>query len=683
MCVRACYRPRRAPPPTPPSPSLFLTSPGPLTPQGIAFLVASGLLRSDPGEVAAFLKSGGALPDGRESGEPLNRRAVGEFLGAQGGRDEDARDFHRAMLRAYASRFPFAGRTFTQALRLFLSEFRLPGEAQMIDRLMAAFAEAFARENAGTFPSPDAAYVLAFACIMLNTDLHKGGVKHKMTAEQFAANLRSAAAGGGGGGGGAPAPPPPAHLLAEVYADIAAAPLALDADPSFLTFFSPVKQGWLLKRCTGPLPRWKRRFFLLADGVLYYFSSETDVAAGKPRLILPLDDTALQLVGSLGLRIVPRGAVGSGGGSSGGEGGGEARSAAAAAAAGRRASAGSPAKLAAAAAPAASAAAASPAGAVRFPGPLHSPRGSDDGGVGSGSGGGGGGGEAPSRRLALTLKTAKRTDDGTVRRGRYGDFELRAESARERDEWAAAVSAPRAAPRLRNGSRLKEVAEQRGVPAGSGGSGSAAGGAAGAAAGAAAPSAAAIAAAAIAAAAGAAAGEGAAPPPGDGVWRPQGSSQRPAAFPRPPSGAAAAAAAGAGGAASGPPSAPPTPRKPPPTPVLGAASPTPLYRPSASRENLLAVVTRLKGAESAEELNTSGAGGAASGEEEASSDEDVVDETAFKEEAVVTLTVRAPAAPPAGAAAASARPREGSSWGLLGDDGAEEDVWRLSPQQHG
>jgi hypothetical protein len=641
--------------------------------QGIDYLVSSGLLRSDPGEVAAFLKAGGALPDGRECGEPLNRRAVGEYLGALGGRDEEAREFQRAMLRAYAFRFPFAGRTFTQALRLFLAEFRLPGEAQMIDRLMAAFAEAFSRENAGTFATSDAAYLLAFACIMLNTDLHKGGAKHKMTAEQFVGNLRGAAPSA-----------PPAPLLAEVYADIAAAPLALDADASFLTFFAPIKQGWLLKRCTGPLPRWKRRFFLLADGVLYYFSSETDVAAGKPRLILPLDGTALQLVGSLGLRIVPRGAVGGGGGgggggSSGGEGGssGEVQQQQqqqqplpAAGAVVRRGSAGHPpAKLMVGIATVTC----SPTGAVRFPGQLHSPRSSDDGGAGS---------DAPPRRMAaLTLKTAKRTDDGTVRRGRYGDFELRAESARERDEWAGAISSARGAPR-RDGSRLKEVTGQRGAGAlpvvggvvvgggGGGGSGSADAPAVGGA-GAAPLSAAAAAAAAIAAAAATSEGVTSA---GGASWKPQGSSQRHVSFSRPRD-------AGGGGAVT--PSAPLTPRKSPSTPVLAP-------RASASRENLLAVVSRFKsGAEAGEDLNSSGAGGEVSGEE-ASSDEDAVeDDTAFKEEAVVTLRVVAQpparggeAVEPAPANAApsaivGSRPREGSSWGLLETEA--EDVWRTSP----
>jgi hypothetical protein len=50
--------------------------------------------------------------------------------------------------------------------------FRLPGEAQKIDRLMEKFAERFVKCNPGSFKSADVAYVLAYSVIMLNTDAH-------------------------------------------------------------------------------------------------------------------------------------------------------------------------------------------------------------------------------------------------------------------------------------------------------------------------------------------------------------------------------------------------------------------------------------------------------------------------------------------------------------------------------
>jgi hypothetical protein len=173
----------------------------------------------DPAQVAAFLHGeldggangganggAGAGVDGGLAGEALSRHRVGEVLGSLG-RDEEARRFHAALLAAYCARFDFAGLALVPALRAFLGEFRLPGEAQVIDRLMSAFAAAYARDNNGSggggagvgagaaqlaagaasasSPAPssssasasapppplsaDAAYVLSFAAVMLNT----------------------------------------------------------------------------------------------------------------------------------------------------------------------------------------------------------------------------------------------------------------------------------------------------------------------------------------------------------------------------------------------------------------------------------------------------------------------------------------------------------------------------------
>lgn len=72
-----------------------------------------------------------------------------------------------------------------------LSHFRLPGEAQKIDRIMSAFAGHFTRHNPNVFSSADTAYILAFSLIMLNTDHHNRAVKRKMTLQDFVKNNRS------------------------------------------------------------------------------------------------------------------------------------------------------------------------------------------------------------------------------------------------------------------------------------------------------------------------------------------------------------------------------------------------------------------------------------------------------------------------------------------------------------
>lgn len=52
-----------------------------------------------------------------------------------------------AIMHAFVDLLDFTGLTFIDALRMFLQRFRLPGEAQKIDRLMLKFA---ARFMAGT-----------------------------------------------------------------------------------------------------------------------------------------------------------------------------------------------------------------------------------------------------------------------------------------------------------------------------------------------------------------------------------------------------------------------------------------------------------------------------------------------------------------------------------------------------
>ncbi len=71
----------------------------------------------------------------------------------------------------------FKGLSFDAALRLFLESFRLPGEAQKIDRIVNCFGRYYYEANPEVLADPDAAYVLAYSIIMLNTDRHNTQVR--------------------------------------------------------------------------------------------------------------------------------------------------------------------------------------------------------------------------------------------------------------------------------------------------------------------------------------------------------------------------------------------------------------------------------------------------------------------------------------------------------------------------
>ncbi|CAB1341061.1 unnamed protein product [Coregonus sp. 'balchen'] len=130
--------------------------------RGVQYLQEQGMLGTTPEDLAQFL----------HQEERLDSTQVGEFLG-----DNDR--FNKEVMYAYVDQMDFQGKDFVYALRTFLEGFRLPGEAQKIDRLMEKFAARYLECNQGQteFASADTAYVLAYSIIMLTTDLHSPQVR--------------------------------------------------------------------------------------------------------------------------------------------------------------------------------------------------------------------------------------------------------------------------------------------------------------------------------------------------------------------------------------------------------------------------------------------------------------------------------------------------------------------------
>lgn len=139
--------------------SLFNRKPS----KGIEFLINSQKVGDSPEEVASFLKNTTGL----------NETMIGDYLG-------EREEFSLKVMHAYVDSFNFKGMDFGQAIRFFLRGFRLPGEAQKIDRIMEKFAERYCKCNPSSFTSADTAYVLAYSVIMLNTDAHNSMVKDKV-----------------------------------------------------------------------------------------------------------------------------------------------------------------------------------------------------------------------------------------------------------------------------------------------------------------------------------------------------------------------------------------------------------------------------------------------------------------------------------------------------------------------
>ncbi|OEL36569.1 ARF guanine-nucleotide exchange factor GNL2 [Dichanthelium oligosanthes] len=117
----------------------------------------------------------------------LDKNKIGEFLG-------DPDELNLKVLKEFTETFDFTGAILDTALRTYLETFRLPGESQKIGRILEAFSERFFEQQQATarvFATKDAAFILCYSLIMLNTDLHNPQVKKKMSEEDFIRNNRA------------------------------------------------------------------------------------------------------------------------------------------------------------------------------------------------------------------------------------------------------------------------------------------------------------------------------------------------------------------------------------------------------------------------------------------------------------------------------------------------------------
>ena len=143
---------------------------------GIAYLASQGIIKNpdDPKSVAEFVK-GTTRVDKKVLGEYISKRS------------------NEGILHAFIDLFDFKGLRVDEALRQLLHSFRLPGESQLIERIVTEFSEQyFNQAQPEGIADKDAIFVLVYAVIMLNTDQHNPNLKgaKRMAIEDFAKNLR-------------------------------------------------------------------------------------------------------------------------------------------------------------------------------------------------------------------------------------------------------------------------------------------------------------------------------------------------------------------------------------------------------------------------------------------------------------------------------------------------------------
>jgi brefeldin A-inhibited guanine nucleotide-exchange protein len=150
----------------------------------IKYLIETKYIAPNPREVVNWI---------RLNIDQLDETHVGDYLG-EGGRTEAEMAFMKNVRDNYMRTMNFTAMGFVDALRTMLTRggFRLPGEAQKIDRFIETFSRIYFESNRHLFKNADVIFVLSFSCVMLNTDAHNPGVKkkNKMTLDQYAKQLR-------------------------------------------------------------------------------------------------------------------------------------------------------------------------------------------------------------------------------------------------------------------------------------------------------------------------------------------------------------------------------------------------------------------------------------------------------------------------------------------------------------
>merc|ERR1719453_2986819 len=110
--------------------------------------------------------------------EQLSKTKIGEILGKDN-------EYSISLLEHFVHKINYKGMPIDEALRLFCSRFVMPGESQMVYRILQRFANQYCNNNFEGALERDDAHTMSYAIIMLNVDAHSDKVKHKMTREQF------------------------------------------------------------------------------------------------------------------------------------------------------------------------------------------------------------------------------------------------------------------------------------------------------------------------------------------------------------------------------------------------------------------------------------------------------------------------------------------------------------------
>lgn len=104
--------------------------------------------------------------------EGISKSAMGRFFGKDHPKNQ-------SIFKRFCEYLDLTNLDIDEAIRLLLSRFRLPGEAQQIERVVDFFSQIYYRDNPGVFENYEVGFILCYSIIQLHTDAHSAQIKAK------------------------------------------------------------------------------------------------------------------------------------------------------------------------------------------------------------------------------------------------------------------------------------------------------------------------------------------------------------------------------------------------------------------------------------------------------------------------------------------------------------------------
>lgn len=174
-----------------------------------------------------------------------------------------------SILHCYYNEMNLKGDFLPAMRRSMLGTMFITGESDAINRLIDGFCDVYVEQNPDTLFSAENAKIIAYAIVMLNTDLHKTSTSRKMSLIQFIRNTRNAL---------------PTEVISDsdlerYYNDIKENQLLLSGDnQAILPLCAPSISGKLRKRQDKWNSYWTQHIFVLLNSCLYYYKTIDDAA---------------------------------------------------------------------------------------------------------------------------------------------------------------------------------------------------------------------------------------------------------------------------------------------------------------------------------------------------------------------------------------------------------------------